>query len=244
MRIAVITKTFVISLILGLFTHSEAAKAQSYQTINYIKTNYSTDGNGGWTNGGRRPDSAVPWSVSDSKIINNHGESFSYSGEAMLFNIPVSVYACDTNNNFFVLRSGNELIYVLTNMGLFMAELQLAGGSSQRLTRYNIPGYYNVNTALSGTNSGSSSADGYTPVQVLEIHSGMSITTTHQIHHWYKRFYGNRWCLYPVKGGAQFYTASPNNDRTCEGYDVSGYAYKAINPSGTSAYGIRYYYFN
>ncbi len=98
-------------------------------------------------------------------------------------------------------------------------------------------------TSQSATSS-QSSTDVWTPTYVLEIHTGMNIRTTHQFHNWYKRFYGNRWCLFLHKGGTKFHVATVNNDRSCAGYDVSRYAFKAIDPTGTAATGKRYYYFN
>ncbi|MGN0229736.1 MAG: hypothetical protein ACI4BH_08005 [Muribaculaceae bacterium] len=89
-----------------------------------------------------------------------------------------------------------------------------------------------------------SAADEWIPTNVLEIYTGLNIRTTHQFHNWYKRFYGNRWCLFTHKGGTRFHVASVNKDRTCAGYDVSRYAYKAIAPTGSTATGTRYYYFN
>lgn len=233
-------------IVLSAFLFSEASMAQSYQTINYYMTNYCTNGSGGWLNGGMSPSPAKSYRISDSKIIDGDNASYTYIGEATLFNVPVSVYVSDRNDQIFLLRSGNELMFAMTNIGLFLSELQQAGVNNQRLSRYNIPGFYNANESFAGSNSSSSASasDAYIPVKVLEIHSGMSISTTYEYHNWYKRYYGNRWCLFPVKGGSAFYTASRNNDSTCEGFDVSGYAYKAIKPSGTSAYGIQYYYFN
>lgn len=87
-------------------------------------------------------------------------------------------------------------------------------------------------------------ADQWIPTQVLEIHSGLSIRTTHTFHNWYRKYNGNRWCLYRHKGSTDFFVASLNNERTFEGFDVSGYKYKAIAPTGMSSTGTRYYFFN
>lgn len=94
------------------------------------------------------------------------------------------------------------------------------------------------------TQSSQTASDEWVPTHVLEIYSGLNIRTSHQFHNWYKHFYGNRWCLFLHKGGTQFHVATPNNDRTRDGYDVSSYRFKAIAPTGLSATGTRYYYFN
>ena len=98
----------------------------------------------------------------------------------------------------------------------------------------------------SRSNSGASSSSEYTSTQVLEVWvSGPSskATATHQFHNWYKRFYGNRWCIFRTKGG-KFHTATTNTDTKCAHYDVSGYKYKAIDPGASLSAGRKYYYFN
>ena len=94
-------------------------------------------------------------------------------------------------------------------------------------------------------NSSSSSSE-YTSTQVLEVWvpgPSSKATATHQFHNWYKRFYGNRWCIFRTKGG-KFHTATTNTDTKCAHYDVSGYKYKAIDPGASLSAGRKYYYFN
>lgn len=96
-----------------------------------------------------------------------------------------------------------------------------------------------------GTSSASGSQTGYTTVEVLEVWvpgAGSKAEPTYEKRTWYKRFYGNRWCLFPRKDSPHFHTATTNNDRTCQHADVSGYRYKAIDPKVIG--GTKYYYFN
>ena len=98
----------------------------------------------------------------------------------------------------------------------------------------------------SRSNSGASSSSEYTSTQVLEVWvpgPSSKATATHQFHNWYKRFYGNRWCIFRTKGG-KFHTATTNTDTKCAHYDVSGYKYKAIDPGASLSAGRKYYYFN
>ena len=103
-------------------------------------------------------------------------------------------------------------------------------------------------TKRAGSNNynSSSSSSQYTPTQVLEVWvpgPSSKATATHQFHNWYKRFYGNRWCIFRTKGGT-FHTATTNTDTKCAHYDVSGYKYKAIDPGASLSAGRKYYYFN
>jgi len=116
--------------------------AQRNRTLNYFSTGFMTNGQGGWISSGSG--AAKAFTISDTKIINGDGDSFVYTGELALFNIPVSVYACTTNNRMFILRNGNELMYALTDYGLFLSELQQVGVANRRLSRNTISGYYNA----------------------------------------------------------------------------------------------------
>ena len=98
----------------------------------------------------------------------------------------------------------------------------------------------------SRSNSAGTSSSQYTPTQVLEVWvpgPSSKATATHQFHNWYKRFYGNRWCIFRTKDG-KFHTATTNTDTKCAHYDVSGYKYKAIDPGASLSAGRKYYYFN
>lgn len=104
----------------------------------------------------------------------------------------------------------------------------------------------NVQSRSNSAGTSSSSSSQYTPTQVLEVWvpgSSSKATATHQFHNWYKRFYGNRWCIFRTKGG-KFHTATTNTDTKCAHYDVSGYKYKAIDPGASLSAGRKYYYFN
>lgn len=117
----------------------------NYRSINYFSTGYITNGEGGWIFQGHS-DPAKEFLLSDSKIIADQ-LSFTNTRQLTLFNIPVQVYRCDTNNNFFILRNGAELIYAMTDYGLFLAELQQVGVPNQLLSRNVISGRYNVGSS-------------------------------------------------------------------------------------------------
>ena len=113
------------------------------------------------------------------------------------------------------------------------AKTKQYGSQKQVQSRYN-----------SGASSSSSSE--YTSTQVLEVWvpgPSSKATATHQFHNWYKRFYGNRWCIFRTKGGT-FHTAITNTDTKCAHYDVSGYKYVAIDPGTSLSAGKKYYFFN
>ena len=104
---------------------------------------------------------------------------------------------------------------------------------------------YTKRAGSNNYNSSSSSSE-YTSTQVLEVWvpgPSSKASATHQFHNWYKRFYGNRWCIFRTKGGT-FHTATTNTDTKCAHYDVSGYKYKAIDPGASLSAGRKYYYFN
>ena len=104
---------------------------------------------------------------------------------------------------------------------------------------------YTKRAGSNNYNSSSSSSE-YTSTQVLEVWvpgPSSKATATHQFHNWYKRFYGNRWCIFRTKGGT-FHTAITNTDTKCAHYDVSGYKYVAIDPGTSLSAGKKYYFFN
>lgn len=125
----------------------------NYTPINYYMTGYCTNGQGGWNSTGNSQP-AKEFLLSDSKIIGDK-ESFTKTGQLTMFNIPVQVYVCDTNNKFFILSHGNELMYAMTDHGLFLGELQQVGVKKQRLSRHVISGWYNLEstTLPSGSSS-------------------------------------------------------------------------------------------
>lgn len=141
-------KCLIIFLMMSISAASAVAQ-QKAKRINYFLTNYVTNGSGGWVNGGQSAGQAESYSVSDTKIIDGDGMSYSYDGQITMFNITVNVYVADNNNQMFILRSGNELMYALTNNGLFLAEMQQVGVANQRLSRHNISGWYNSSTVFS-----------------------------------------------------------------------------------------------
>lgn len=141
--------------------NNSGKNAQNSQTINYFSTGFMTNGSGGWISGGSSP--AKSFTISDTKIINGDGDSYTYTGQMALFNIPVSVYVCATNNKNFILRCGDELMYALTDYGLFLSELQQVGAQNRQLSHNTISGYYNSGSMTFP--SGSASSDRAQPRQ-------------------------------------------------------------------------------
>lgn len=130
-------------------TNTQQNPSNNYTTKSYSQTGYVTNGQGGWINSGITNGSTSNFSMSNQTIRNlKDNETFTYVENVLLFNIPVKVYVCTTNNQFFILRSGNELMYAMTNNGLFLAEMQQVGVANQRLSRHNISGWYNAGSAV------------------------------------------------------------------------------------------------
>ncbi|MGN0228852.1 MAG: tetratricopeptide repeat protein [Muribaculaceae bacterium] len=138
-------------------TSSPKPKSDNFTPKSYFFTGYVTNGQGGWVTTGQA-EAAKEISLSDNKII-GLGETFTYTGQISLFNIPLRAYVCDSNREMLVLRYGNELIVAMTTYGLFLSELQQVGVANQRLSRKNISGWYNATAlAMPNTPSGAQSA--------------------------------------------------------------------------------------
>lgn len=128
---------------------------------------------------------------------------------------------------------------------------QLAGGINNAVSQYSATKNRRNNSSSATrsyspqtTSSAGSSSNEYIPVKVLEVWvpgAGHSGSPTYNTLHWYKRFYGNRWCLFPTKNSRHFHVGTTNNDRKCHDANVSGFRYKAIDPKVIG--GTKYYYF-
>lgn len=130
-------------------TRTQQNPSNNYTTKSYFATGYVTNGQGGWVNGGMPAGSPSNFSISNQTIKNlKSNETFTYAENVLLFNIPVQVYVCTTNNQFFILRSGNELMFAMTDYGLFLSEIQQVGVANQRLSRHKISGWYNAGSAV------------------------------------------------------------------------------------------------
>lgn len=101
------------------------------------------------------------------------------------------------------------------------------------------------NTVRSSSSSSSSSSSEYIPVTVLEVwipSAGSKSEPTYEERTMYKRYYGNRWCLFATKNSRNFHVAHTNSDKKCGHVDVSGFKYKTSDPKIIT--GTKYYYFN
>ncbi|MGN1265920.1 MAG: hypothetical protein ACI4UL_08895 [Muribaculaceae bacterium] len=135
--------------------NSQKSQSNNFVRKQYFMTGYCTNGQGGWVTAGQS-EPAKDFSLSDNKILGLDG-SFTYTGQATLFNIPLRVYVNDNNSEMFILRYGNELMVAMTTYGLFLSELQQVGVANRWLSRNYINGWYNAGGTILPSNNSSSS---------------------------------------------------------------------------------------